>query len=186
MTFNLDPGNGDSGSRDEISRRVREYWANLKRLNDIYGDLLALARQKEKVLLNRDYKALEALVCCEERLVYEAAVAEKVRSEAYARLCEAAGFTGKEAFPQTLKAQFGSEYDLDECLDELCTNVELLLDQNSLNSQLISSSLSYVDFMLRMISESRGGSKTPAPTYGVDGKAGAQKQGTQRFIDIKK
>lgn len=165
---------------------MEEYRANLERLKNIYKDLLALAKRKEEILLNHDWRGLEALVCVEEKLVYQAGIAERARIESHARLSATMGLSERELTAERLKREFAGDGHLSALIDDLETTVDLLLHQNDLNGELISSSLSYVDFMLKVIAEAKGGVQDPAPTYGSDGRTSTANKDTVRLLDTKR
>lgn len=145
-----------------------------------------MAKRKEEILLNHDWKGLEALVCVEEKLVYQAGIAERARLESHSRLCGAMGLSEQELTADRLKKEFPDDAHLIALIDDLAGTVDLLLRQNDLNRELISSSLSYVDFMLKVIADAKGGAKDPAPTYGSDGRTRAADKAVAHLLDTKR
>jgi len=145
----------------------------------VYSAIRSMAEKKQERLLERDIPGLEKLVLAEEMLILESGRLEERRqllSEALAEnlsLCP-------EANLEDLCQAAGEPYarDLRAVANEISAVLKDVSQLNSLNQELIETSLAYVNYSLGILT----GGSPDAPVYGETG-VGRQSTDRSRVLD---
>lgn len=158
-------------------------YEQLCRLDELYGDLLQLAEQKQPVLQqNRDREALQTMTNREEALVSEAAETERRRIQAVEQIASALRMA-----PETLDIRRLSETapeGLGEAILEKGAHLQELLKrlraQNEMNRQLLEINLSFAAFFMDMVSGQNAGIGS---IYGASGNEAEAALQSARILD---
>jgi len=146
----------------------------------LYKDLLALAKEKQPVLVKGDLAKLEELTKKEREIVFQVGRLEEQRFKVQQVLANHFGVSGTELTISFLAKKIEDPFKtrLTGLGRELTVTLDELRNNNELNTQLIEQSLGYIDYMVNLLT-----SLDDTPTY--QGQHGNNSQQTSRLFDKK-
>ncbi|MDF2636170.1 MAG: FlgN protein [Pelosinus sp.] len=152
-----------------------EKWNNLlKVLSQILRvcqNLLALSKEKQKVLVAADSQELEKIVKQEDSLLIEISKLEKVREQLIGEILIAHGVEKSEASLEKLKTI--AKPNAEEQLEVFSKELRLIMDElgplHALNAELITQALGFINYNVNVLSQIAVG-----PTYASGGQTDQQ------------
>lgn len=131
---------------DELLLNFRDV---IEKENYLYKQLVDLAKEKKDVLLNRDIERLLAIISSEESIVKEIQAAENIRLGIIENLAELWKIPKNDL--NFKKIILLSPLDLSSLYSEFLSTLQELKDLNEVNNQLIRDSLSFINYILNVI-----------------------------------
>lgn len=136
-------------------RSIEQLKDALTKENEMYSNVLELAKQKTKVIIKGDIKALENITKKEQQFIMTMGTFERVRRSILTNIAEELNIQETSTISELLL--FLDENivdDIDNLRNELLNTISELKDANESNEKLLNQSLQYINFNLEMLTHS--------------------------------
>ncbi len=158
--------------------------AQIEKLNEQYGELLRLAKEKTEVLKGNDHAAVACITEKEQTAIELARQTENERMESVAALAGQWGLAPQEVDAAMLieKCAPGDAERMKNAVSALSETLRALKEQNERNAQLLEIKMRMTAFILE--ASSVGANNDPGNYYSMDGTELEKDVETRpRFID---
>lgn len=145
--------------RFSVASLIEELITTLQQENDVYSEMIPIAKEKSSIIANNDLLALQEITDKEQAFVEKVMMLDKKREEIIANvgivLCKEAKTLKIQEIIKLLEAQPKEQEKLSSVHTNLKKTINELMEFNNHNKSLIEQSLEIIEFNMNFIQSTR-------------------------------